>query len=243
VRRKAPWYTRRWALGVVVTGSALALAGSGALMALAVDEPPAAPAPPPSTLVKGEVRPTPSGKLRPTASTNEDLKSTDRTKMPPAVRALDGVPARVGTTLRYPNGLEVSVNRLGWVTAKGDEFSREDRGRTILLAEVMVRNGTGREIVAPEFTVRPRLGAAQYTPDRTVSDDAVQPQLLESALPTDEKRRYAEVLEDGLTATALYGWIVNDKADLAQVTIDVEPALDNGVSMPGAVFEGEVGIG
>jgi hypothetical protein len=107
----------------------------------------------------------------------------------------------------------------------------------------MVRNGTGREIVAPEFTVRPRLGAAQYTPDRTVSDDAVQPQLLESALPTDEKRRYAEVLEDGLTATALYGWIVNDKADLAQVTIDVEPALDNGVSMPGAVFEGEVGIG
>jgi hypothetical protein len=243
VRRKAPWYTRRWALGVVAAGSSLALIGSGALMALAVDEPPAAPAPPPSTLVKGEVRPTPSGKLRPTASTNEDLHSTDRTKMPPTIRALDGVPARIGTTLRYDNGLEVSVNRLGWVTAKGDEFSREDRGKPILLAEVMVRNGTGHEIVAPELTVRPRLGEAQYTPDRSVSDDAVQPQSLVSALPTDERRHHAEILEDGLTATALYGWVIKDRADLAQVTIDVEPALENGVSMPGAVFEGEVATG
>jgi hypothetical protein len=51
------------------------------------------------------------------------------------------------------------------------------------------------------------------------------------------------VLEDGLTATALYGWVVEDKADLRQVTIEVEPALENGVSMPGAVFEGEVEIG
>ena len=225
-------------VALVATAAAVLLLGVGALVAVTVRGGERS-APPSTTVAAG--KPPPSGPLDHTASSNENGNSVDGTRLPEAwTRPDDSVPARLGTTVRYDNGLEISVTRLGTVTAKGGELAQTKKGELLLLTEVMVRNGTGAELVAPQFIVRVRLGATQYTTDNVITDDALSTQLLSSAIPTDDRRRI-KVLANGLTATALYAWsLENGRADLRQVTVEIEPKLEIGTSTPAAVFEGSV---
>jgi hypothetical protein len=223
----------RWLLA---TGAVALVAAVAAVWLIVV---PDRGAPPPTTAgALPPEQPPPSGPLRPKL----DLPGFDDpapTGPLPGRRLRPSEIAAIGTTVHYDNGLEVSVSRLGLVTAEGGDPDAH-AGDTLLVAEIMVGNRSGGPLWDPTVSVRARVGASQYPPARVTSDKAIE-RLSLASYEENDPAQDALKLDADVTATYLEVWVLDHgRADAEQVSIQLEPLLETPASLPVASFEGGV---